>query len=278
MPGFRSMVLGLLFMTVLGCGGGSGPGNPSAGFTIASGNWTIPIATFPRDGAPSVFAGGLLTQNGSAITGVLHVTGSPCFDPVADQFVASGSVSSDFRSPNALTLTTQPVRGQVLNVSATWDSSHAPTLLPPTSPGNPVSTLVGTVTLSGGACAGSSSPPILITNFDGPWAGPIGNQVWSGHLQTTMSQTGPDAQGFSHLTGTLSITGSPCFASGTIVATTFAGQVSQLTVNMDTGQVSGTLTRVVDLPNMVDDAVFNFTVHGGPCDGQTVSAFTGSIG
>lgn len=125
---------GLLAILFSGCGGGSlggifGGGSP--GFNIASGNWVVVLNPGNPSSSPSPFAGGLLNQNGSRISGILHISGSSCFDPVSDALIVQGTVSSDANAPNALRLTTTPVRGQVLSISATWNRSLDPGLPPP---------------------------------------------------------------------------------------------------------------------------------------------------
>lgn len=271
-PLMRIPAILLLIVTVAGCGGGGngGGGGPNGGgFTIASGNWMIPLSNTLDLGTPppaGPFAGGVLTQSGSTISGILHVTGSPCFDPVNDALIVQGSVSASGANP--LTLTTAPVRGQALTVSATWDNGLNPGS-PPTSPPNPVNNLIGSWAITGGPCAATSSSGFAstfhTTNFNGSW----GNSDWTASL----SQTAPDAQGFSQLSGTLTLKGSSCFSTGTLATTTFAGDISQMTVTTDTGQLTGSAqgTRGLIAGATFPTITFDFIVHGGPCDGQTLA-------
>lgn len=98
--------------------------------------------------------------------------------------------------------------------------------------------------------------------------------TWAGGLTAVMSQTGPDAQGFSQVSGTFSVTGSPCFTSGTIANnTTFAGDIGQMNVTMDSGVLTGAgqITKGLIAGASFNQVSFNFIVHGGSCDGQSVT-------
>jgi hypothetical protein len=269
------IVLVLSGWLFLGCGGsGSSSGPPGALFNIASGNWRIPLTSSAVPNDPAV--GGMLTQNGTSISGVLRVNGSPCFDPIIDQLMVSGSITTDPQNQaGALSLSTAPIRGQVLTVSAEWDRTNGPTLPPLTSPPNPVDRLFGDVTLTGGACATSVSlVRIYLANYAGTWSGRVGGPTWQGNLTATISQSGPDAQGLFHVSGTFAVSGSPCFTSGVIDSNSFAGDIESMTVTMDSGQLVGTARRIVIIQAAVDNINLDFVVHGGSCDGQKV---TGSI-
>ena len=269
------LLTGMLAALMWGCGGGGSNNNSGPPqFTIASGNWVIPLrssnlsASFPT-------AGGSLTQSGNSISGILYISGSPCFDPVNDPLTVHGTVSGDPNAANALTVTTSAVRGQTLSVSATWNRLLNPALPPPTSPPNPVTSLSGSWTISGGACAGTETGPWLfqLGDFSGTWGGNLDGPSWSGRVTAVLSQTAPDAQGLSHLSGTFSVSGSPCFTSGTIANTAFAGDINQMTVVMDSGQLTGS-TQIST--TFMGGLAFNhlsssFVVHGGSCDGQSVN-------
>jgi hypothetical protein len=105
------IAIGLVGLTICGCGGSGGGSAPQ--FIIASGNWDF-----------SGF-GGQLVQSGSTISGTLHATGISCFDPVADELVVNGTVAGG-NARQALTLSSMPVRGQIVSVIATWDNTAPP--------------------------------------------------------------------------------------------------------------------------------------------------------
>lgn len=258
---------GSLCLAISGCGGSSTPSGPPQ-FTIASANWVIPLTD-------TAFAGGLLSQSGNTISGVLHVSGLPCFDPVADALIVQGMVSSDPKAANALTFTTTPVRGQVLTVSATWDPNVDPAF-PLTTPPNPVKFLAGTAQLTG-PCAVVGGGRIQVPIFSGSWGGSLFGPNWSAGVGAVLSQTGPDAQGFSQLSGTFTIrgtAGSPCFTNGTITNTSFAGDIAQMNVLTDSsGELTGSARTSFILFGGVSIPALNLTFvgHGGNCDGQSIT-------
>ena len=245
-----------IFLIVLaGCGGGSGSGSgPGPQFQIVSGNWSIPL---PNNSA----AGGSLIQSGDTINGVLHVSGSSCFDPVADELIVTGKISNDGSNP--VSFASAPIRGQVLTVSA----SNGATNDPPTVPHR---LLNATASITGGACAGQLSS--LAENFS--MAGmqfvngipPIGVATGT----AVLAQSAPDASGISHVTGTFTFTKTPCFASGTVSSSSVLGSSVELTINTDSGQLIGPGTFIDLDPQMGGLRVqFTPTDHGGPCDGQS---------
>lgn len=257
------MAAGLLGLLLCGCGSGKPV------FTIASGNWSIPLNS--GNPTPTIWVGGQLTQNGDTISGIFHLSGSPCFDPVADQLVVHGNVSTS-PGPNGLSLSTAPVRGQVLKLSAGPQASGLPIGPPP--PNARVASLLGTWTISGGACAGTGTADAEINDFGSTtWSGGMTGPSWTGNWTAKMSQTGPDAQSFFHVSGTFTVTGSPCFTSGTIASSSVAGEINQITINMDSGQLVGSGFGLRVIPDTEPQWLyFTFTVHGGSCDGQTVTA------
>lgn len=260
----------VLSVSLISCGGSGNSGSGSPQFTIASGNWSLPLISMSSE------VGGQLTQNGNTISGIFHVSGSPCFDPVADALTVKGQVSGNGLTP--LTLTTTPVRGQTLSISATWDNSLNPGLPTPTSPPNPVENLVGTWQISGGNCTGSAPGHFQLIDFTNTWTGTIGSNpgpgpTWGGQFNAALKQTGPDLQGFFQFSGTFTISGSPCFTNGTITSGNFAGNSAPVTAVMDSGQMTGS----AEISNQLFAGVntvnisFNLVVHGGSCDGQSVS-------
>lgn len=102
-------VAGLISLFGLcGCGGSSSVSNPPPPqFTIASGNWSV-------SGTPPslFFTGGFLTQNGTAVSGTLHLIALPRLDPFADDLVVTGTISG-----SNLSITTAPVKGEMLMLS-----------------------------------------------------------------------------------------------------------------------------------------------------------------
>jgi hypothetical protein len=262
----------MLMVWLSGCGsGGSGSGG-GGGFTIASGNWEIPLP----GGAT---ADGFLTQSGSTISGSLHVLGSPCFDPVADSLAVSGSASGDNFT---LSFSTVPARGQVIAVNGSADPLATFNLNGP--PRGPQPIFNGTASINGGACAGQMS--MKAQRYDmtgsqiqidlGTLAGTPAPIPFSGTATTAFTQTGPDASDFFHVTSSSwAITGSPCFTTGTITDSAVQGSRVNMTVSTDSGQLVGSGTFVQELEGGTSFSVkvgITFTVQGGTCNGETVVA------
>src|SRR5579883_1546336 len=243
---FNLLVLAGLVGLLCGCGGGGsnggGGGGGSPQFALVSGNWKVPFSS--SDSAPpTAWAGGALSQSGTSISGVFHVAGSPCFDPVADQLIMGGKLSTDPTGPG-FTFSSAPIRGQVLQFAG--DYVPPAIAIPRPTPPIPVAGLFGTWKISGGPCASSgTTDQVDLNNFGGSWGTPgepdtiIMGPNWSGKWTSTLSQTGPDAQGFFHLSGNFNVSGSPCFTTGTIASSSVAGEISQITINMDSGQLVG---------------------------------------
>jgi len=196
------------------------------------------LLSLPAQGpALDLSGGGNLVQNGTNISGIIHLSGSPCFDPIADDLVVSGSATGSGNTfDGVITLKTAPVRGQTITITSGR--------LPPPSPGIN-SAIVGGFTLEGGSCApaaqgtmsGSMVPPAT-----GTWKGAFTpSLVGASPLGVTanLSQTGPDLHGFFQITGSFSFTGSTCFTSGTITSSSVMGMNTSITITANDGsQVS----------------------------------------
>jgi hypothetical protein len=113
-----------------------------------------------------------------------------------------------------------------------------------------------------------------VSNFSGSWSGALVGPSWGGQLTAVLSQTGPDAQGFSQISGTFNVQGVPCFTRGTIASTTFAGDIAQMNVLMDSGELTGSAQSGSEFMAGASIATitFNFVVHGGSCDGQSATS------
>jgi hypothetical protein len=218
-----------------GCGGNATSTSPvtssSAQFGIVSGNWgfsmfSVGTTLFVANG------GGNLIQNGTIISGIIHLSGSPCFDPITDDLVVTGTASEVTARTGSITLTTAPIRGQTI----TFISS---TLISPIAEQNQV--LSGTFTLDGGTCAPGTKGPMsaaLVTSAAGNWKGTLTPSLQGAtplSATATLAQNGPDAHGFFQISGSLAITGSPCFTSGTITSGSLLGWNANLTITTNDG-------------------------------------------
>ena len=226
-PSLFPFLVCIFLIALVGCGGGSGSGSGSGPeFQIVSGNWILGLGF----AASSSTAGGSLIQTGNTISGVLHVSGLSCFDPIADELIVTGKSSSD--GSNTITFTTAPIRGQVLTMTGKYAALLANHFGPPTVP---VGLLDTTVTLSGGACAGQQNAEAQNLSMNGAW-GTIPDPGFPG-ANANLTQIAPDASGVSHLTGTFNFNNTSCFTTGTVSSGSVLGDTVQITINTDSGQL-----------------------------------------
>lgn len=212
-----------------GCGGSaSSTLPPTPQLTIVSGNWGMSLTTQPTPPLGLILAsGGVINQNGNTLSGIIHLQGSTCFDPQLDDLTVSGTITG-----TTLTLTSAPLRGQVLSMSVT----------PPANQVGDVKALSGMWTLTGGSCAGSGTILMVsVPPLTGTWSGPITNAA-TGTVSATLTQTGPDAHGFFQVTGSFAFSAVPCFTSGSIVSSMVTGLEADILLNTnEPGQAEVTI-------------------------------------
>ena len=251
---FLGLVVLCGLVCLCGCGGSSGTTPVSQGpqFGIASGNWDLVMLTLPFSSAMQ--AGGSLTQTGTTISGTLHITGSPCFDPVADDVIVNGTASD-----GVISMTTVPVRGQTITLTSGS--------LPPPLPGSNT-TIFGSWKLTGGTCADGLQGNVsarLVRSLTGTWKGNV-TGLFNAGVTAVLTQTGPDAHGFFHLSGSFSFSGSACFTSGTISNSQLTGATFDVLINTsDAGQteLSGTMDNLG--PAAMQST---FDILSGVCSGE----------
>lgn len=244
-----------------GCGGGSGSGAGSGSeFQIVSGNWFMGL---PGNSS----AAGSLIQTGNSISGVLHVAGSPCFDPNADELIVTGKSSND--GSNSITFTTAPIRGQVLTVVGKYAALLANHFGPPAGP---VGLLDTAATISGGACAGQQNAAAQNLAMNGAW-GTLPDPGFPG-ANANLTQSAPDASGVSHLSGTFNFSNTSCFTTGTISSGSVLGDTVQITINTDSGQLVASGNFLFIFPGSPSELIalrvaLDANLQGGTCNGQT---------
>jgi hypothetical protein len=208
------------------------------------------VAQAPFPLGSSLLVDGALSQNGTAISGILHTQGSLCFDDNLDDLIVSGTVVG-----NTFTLNTASLRGQVLSITAT------PALVAGTVQG-----LTGTWSLTGGTCASSGMSTLLFTQpLSGTWSGPFTNGL-TGTISATLTQTGPDAHGFFPVAGNFTFTGLSCFVSGAIASGSLRGlEVDILLNTSDSGQTQIIASHLSGPAGERLNA--DFAVSSGTCSG-----------
>ncbi|HEX7285063.1 MAG TPA: hypothetical protein VF532_02725 [Candidatus Angelobacter sp.] len=225
--------------------------NSNPPFTIVSGNWEIALFPPSFPAGVAMLADGAISQSGNALSGIIHLRGSACFDTNLDDLMVSGTVAG-----STLTLNTASLRGQVLSVIAMPD---------PNRPGG-VNALSGTWSLTGGTCANSgNSLMIFVPPISGTWAGPLANGL-AGTAKATLTQTGPDAHGFFQVSGSFVFSGSACLASGSVTSGTVSGLLGDILLNTNgAGQTHVTLVHDTGPP--IESLFTGFAILSGTCPG-----------
>ena len=214
-----------------------------------TGNWQI-SATSALAGPGGVLAGSI-AQSGTALSGVMHIYNSLCYD-----FMTSIPFTGVMTSGTTATVTTTAVQGQIItaNLNAAVDGNSA----------------TGTYGIAGG-CANGDTGTLMgykVKSLSGTWKGSFTDGVFQIAITAVLTQSGPDAAGYYHLTGTASFSGSPCFATGTISSGTSAVNGGAVVLYMTTS--NGTVSAsgmISDLP-FANTLSGEYSVIGGTCAGD----------
>lgn len=238
---------------------------PDVPTTIASGNWLFYGVFQGTQTAANTFDsfGGSLLQANTQVSGVLHINNA-CFGNGTTDIPYTGTLLN-----NALSITSSPVNGQTITLQGTLTQND---------------TVLGTagIEVTGGCSGNLYSPPLTYTvnyyldkkgeriaNLTGSWTTTTNISGPSITEQLTQSPT-PDVHGDYALTGTVTVTDSPCFTSGTLQSTSYvSGYLGQQTIQMNDGS---TLTATMQVnpqsaPNKTSLNLSASTVSGGKCNG-----------
>ncbi|HEY6306160.1 MAG TPA: hypothetical protein VI488_06830 [Candidatus Angelobacter sp.] len=164
--------------------------------TLTSGNWQVNMISTTNLGA--VGSGGMsLSQTGTSVSGIMHLVSPPCFTPLSGI-----NVNATVNGPT-LQLTASTATGQTISVTATGSATS----------------LTGSYTLGGTNCPQDQGAftAILVPSATGSWHGTLTSTAGGPATQVTamLTQSGPDAQGFFSVSGTVTLSGS-CLSSGTV--------------------------------------------------------------
>ena len=246
-----------------GCGA-----DRSIPLTTLSGNWFIyNINIAPTAQAPSPFSsmGGPITQTGNNLAATFHVQ-SACFGNGQTPIPFSGSVDPSNRE---FSLDSSPVNGETILVHGTFSAAHASffgTSL--TISGSCTGTLIAVTGDQNGAIYNPHGQKL--PSLTGTWP-PNVNESSSLQLveQLTQSPTA-DLYGDFALTGTVIITGSPCFSSGTLQPASFvSGSVGQQVILLNDGSTLTTSIQVAaEASNGTFLDLYPGTIIGGRCNGS----------
>lgn len=227
-----------------------------AGAQIAAGNWYLQASSQLSAGSVSQIPqlGGSLSQNGSLISGVLHVSNSKCFEWAAP-IPVSGAING-----NNVTLTSDGANGGVVSINGAVNSSQI---------------ITGTYSIASGCADGDygTITAVLIPSATGNWSGTISG-VAAQPATISFSQTAPGADGYSSLSGAVALPGLSCPVSGTMVPdqSWVLGNQVQAVVNLSDGSILTLNGFFTDSAATADQMALNFSISGGACTGQTGSA------
>ena len=225
----------------------------SGNAAIGSGNWFLQASTQMTAGGSSQIPqiGGSLSQTGSSISGVLHVSNSGCFDWATDLAV-SGTVNG-----TSVALTSDGANGEVLKINGTENGNQ----------------ITGTYSIASGCADGDfgAVTAMLVTPATGNWAGTISGDGTAATATAALTQGAPNAGGYSPLTGTVGVSGK-CTLSGSLVdgQSWVLGNVVQAVVNLNDGSTLAMNGFITDLP-AGNEITVNVSLSGGACSGLSGS-------
>lgn len=239
-----------VLLTACGSSGNSGATvtpPPTPTYPALTGNWSL--SAMSQVTSLTYIMGGYITNTNGAVSGTIHLLNSGCYAITTDVPI-TGTVSTS----GAFTATSSAVATQVITISGTVTSTAL---------------TAGTYSITGGCATGDHG---TVTGYAAP---PYSN-IYSGNFISVPSritiatmiattQTGPDVDGFYHVTGTATFSGSPCFSSGTISASTIAGSYMAITITTSNGTVNFDGYDTDSTGKTVSGA---YSVTGGICSGD----------
>ncbi len=220
--------------------------------SIVAGNWYLQASSqLSATGASQIpQIGGSLMQNGSIVSGVLHISDSDCYD-WATGLPVSGTING-----TTVSLTSHGVAGEAITINGTVTSNL----------------ITGTYNIQAGCADGDygTITATLLSPATGNWTGTVAGGA---NAAAMLSQALPNASGYSLLSGTLTFSGANCTASGTLAndQSWVLGNVIQAVVSLNNGGVMALNGFITDVSNAANRMTVNFSISEGTCAGQTGS-------
>lgn len=205
-------------LTLFGCGAANlspALNSQSERFSIAPGNWNFTAASSTKPNSGEFLIGGHLEQNGSTVSGILHIASSRCFKVDTD-IPVSGTIQDGTADLSSL-----PINGQVLHASLMGHDKA----------------IVGNYSFSGGCSNGDAGSlnGNLVPPVSGMWNAidsEPGKAASSVNMALAQSAQ-PNGHGVYPISGTFSFHGSACQVSGRITSGYVAGQIVVLNASTD---------------------------------------------
>ena len=213
--------LAISLLMLFGCGAANltGSVNASQSFSMDSGNWSFNASSSNNPSASQFLLGGHLEQNGSTVTGVLHIASSRCFK-VDEDIAVSGTVTDQ-----SVELQSLPVHGQTLHAALIGHDSA----------------MVGNYSFSGG-CSNADEGSLsgnLVPAVSGMWNAleTQNDKAVTGVNLAVAQSANANPHGVYPLSGTFAFTASQCAVSARIASGWVAGNI--VVINAETQEALG---------------------------------------
>jgi len=241
-----------ILMTACGSKGSTtapvNPPPPPSTYPTLTGNWSLSATS--QVSSANYILGGYITNTNGTVTGTLHIiNATTCFN-IAQDLQITGTVSTS----GAFTATSAAINSQVITISGTITSTAL---------------TGGAYSIAGGCDTGDRG---TVTGY----AAPSYSHTYAGNFISTPShitiattivatQSGPDTDGFYHISGTATFSGSPCFSSGTITTSEIAGSYMAIVITTASGNIE---FIGYDTDSTGKTVSGTYEVEGGLCSGD----------
>ena len=133
--------------------------------------------------------------------------------------------------------------------------------------------LSGSYTVGGG-CGNGDRGTVLgatLPSYTNTYSGSLifGPNHSSVPMSMAITQTGPNSDGFYQVTGSATLTGSPCFSTATISSSYIAGNYIEITLTPNNGGEVDFIGEVsTSTGNTISGISGNYVVNAGKCAGD----------
>lgn len=233
----------------------SSPGTvPPPGRSISSGNWEFKLTS--SAGMPPLTISGNINAATSSLNGVVHLSGSTCFDPTTT-IALTGTLSS----AGDVRLSSATVAGQVISLNGTVNGNG----------------LNGTYSVGGGCAGGDQGSftgnaiPYIANSLNGMFTSSTGQTFEvTGDIAQNAS---PNSDGSYGIEGTATFSGS-CLSSGTLISgSAQSGSFilgTSVAFQIQTG--NGTVVFLGTLNQATGAIDGSYMLSGGTCDQSGTAA------
>ena len=243
-----TLISAALFLSGCGSSGSSGSAStPPPTYPTLTGDWALTATS--QVSKLNYQLGAYITNANGSVSGIIHLLNSGCFTPTQD-IPITGTVSSS----GVVSATSTAVSSQVITLSGTVTSETL---------------TAGKYAIVGGCGNGDTGTitgyiaPAYSNTYSGTFLSISGLSI---STTVTTLQSGPDADGFYHVSGSVTFGGSPCFASGTIANSTIAGEYMEVIITANDGSTVTFGGYITDSTGRTISG--DYEVTGGKCSGD----------